>query len=239
MLKNISLLVSAALLLSACGNSDSEVSYIHADSTFSCAQLNESNALGNSGLTNRILTSAFNQLDKAYADDKAIQRFYRDLVRRNLDYAHQFSRSTIQACDGHSDKGVNEAATDALNTFYAEAMQDPRWATCRAFVNGTVDLDAIMVEISEPTTLTIGGDPAAYAVSVVHGAEGYGPDYLKPKITERCEGLLDRQLWGVIGEVAAPVVIKLNEEARVAAAESALRKATQSTVVSKYAEQVV
>ena len=101
MLKNISLLVSAALLLSACGNSDSEVSYIHADSTFSCAQLNESNALGNSGLTNRILTSAFNQLDKAYADDKAIQRFYRDLVRRNLDYAHQFSRSPIQACDGH------------------------------------------------------------------------------------------------------------------------------------------
>lgn len=240
MLKNISLLFSVALFLSACGNSDSEVSYIHADSTFSCAQLNESNALGNSGLTNRILTSAFNQLDKAYADDKAIQRFYRDLVRRNLDYAHQFSKGTIQACDGNSDKGVNQAATDALNTFYAEAMQDPRWATCRAFVDGTVDLDAIMVEISAPTTLTIGGDPSAYVVSVVHGAEGYGPDYLQPKIAERCEGLMDRQLWGVIGEVAAPVVVKLNEEARVAAAAERQQRleAERAQRISLYSENL-
>ena len=101
MLRKISLLASMTMILSGCGDSETKVSYVSGDSTFSCAQLNESAALGNTALTSRILTSALSQLDKTYAEDTAIQRFYRGLVRKDADYSFQFARATIDACEGN------------------------------------------------------------------------------------------------------------------------------------------
>ncbi len=217
MLKIFTVLTLATALLSGCGGSDSEVSYVSADSTFTCAQLNKSDALGESSVSNSILKSAFKQLDMEYVEDTAIQRFYRGLVRKNLDYALQYRKASLQACYGHADKGVNEAATEALNAMYARIMKEPHWATCTAYLDGDVGIDAVIQEMNKPTVLVLGGDSVASYVSVVYRAKDYGPDYLAREVAARCESTPDERLWNAFSEVSAPVAEKLYQKVREAA----------------------
>lgn len=224
MLKKISLLASVAIVMSGCSDSETTVSHVSGDSTFSCAQLNESDALGNTALTGRILTSAFNQLDKAYVEDTVIQRFYRGLVRADVDYRYQFARETLQACEGNAKKGVKRAATDALNSLFARAMKEPRLATCRAYTQGTVKMDAVIREMSEPTTLVLGGDAIARGVSIVYNSRDHGASYLHNEVTSRCKDTPDQRLWSAFGIVAAPVVEQLHKEQQAAAAAERQRQ---------------
>ncbi|MEQ0921718.1 hypothetical protein ABLT09_28600, partial [Pseudomonas aeruginosa] len=171
--------------------------------------------------------TAFKQLDIEYTEDTAIQRFYRGLVRKNLDYAFQHHKETLAACNGHADKGVNEAATDALNSMYARVMKEPRWATCTAYLDGDVTIDGVIQEMKKPTVLVIGGDSVASYVSVVYNAKDYGLDYLKREVKSRCETVPDERLWNAFSDVSAPVANKLYEEAREAAEAERKKKAEE------------
>lgn len=240
MLKRLSALALATATLSGCGSSNSEVPYVSADSTFTCDQLNRSDALGNTATTNSILKSAFKQLDNEYVEDTAIQRFYRGLVRKDLDYAFQHHKETLAACNGHADKGVNEAATDGLNSMYARAMREPRWATCTAYLDGNVNIDGVIQEMMKPTVLVIGGDSVASYVSVVYSAKGYGLDYLKKEVKSNCEAAPDKRLWNAFSEVSAPVANKLYQEASEAAEAERKKKVEEERAnrLSRYSSSL-
>ncbi|MEN1710956.1 hypothetical protein [Pseudomonas aeruginosa] len=234
-MKRLSVLAFTAVLLSGCGNPDAEAPYVSLDSTFTCAQLNNSDALGDGRTSNAILTSAVQQLDSAYVEDTAIQRFYRGLVRRNLDYALQHHKETLQACNGHSDKGVNEAATDALNAIYARMMKAPRWATCTAYLAGEVDMDGVIQEMQHPTVVVMGGDAAARQTLVVYSTKEYGPDYLQREVTAQCKAAPDKRLWNVFSNVSTPVVEQIYRQASEAA-EAELKKKNAEAKAARLAK---
>lgn len=218
----------AVLLLQGCGNSDNEAPRVKAESAFSCDQVNNLRARGDTKSANRMIQASIGQLNAAYTEDKAVQRFYRGLVQKNLDYAYQFYDAIEKSCLATPNQGLNEAATAALNSVYSQTSKQPRWATCRFFNDKSIKPEDVYAEIGNPKVITIGGDAAARNIVIAANSEKYGKTYLLKGVTERCAANPDSRLWMVFGAVGGVAVEEISaEERRVQAEQDAERRRAQ------------
>lgn len=213
MIKRIASLSIIALLVQGCGSSDTEVTYVSSESTFSCGEFNRIKAIGTTNDVTAILNTAYSQLDREYIEDTAIQRFYRNQIRTDIDYAVRYVRTFTETCNGEPDIGVNRAATDALNTMYEQVQVEPRWASCYSFNQGTINAGDVYKEMQQPTTLMIGGDPVVEPVYAVANSSDYGTEYLDNKVREACANEPDKLLWSTYSSISYPIYQELQRQA--------------------------
>ena len=188
-------LTLAVSVLQGCGNSGDTVPMVKGESAFTCRQLSMAEAQGNDQTVSKMTTTTMSILDRAYTEDTPIQHFYRELVRKDLDYAVQHRQLLAQTCSTSADLSLTDAAGQALNNHYARAMAQPRWATCRALNEGDIGYDAIMKEMSTPTAIVLGGDGVASNVLAFTKAPKYGAEYVRKQVEDYCEVNPGVRIW--------------------------------------------
>lgn len=201
MIKKVIFVGFVAILMAGCEDSDKKAPTISAENAYSCAQLNEFSAQRYQGGENRIISSSIRQLDNEYAEDTTIQKFYRNFIREDMDYAVAHHQEVKETCLSNPEMGLADAATKSLNVLYSEYSKKPRWAMCRSFNDEEFDFNAVMEEMKNPSDLLVGGDPIMLYVKHVYKNPNYGESYIKEKVTTYCADHPDERLWSSIGKV--------------------------------------
>lgn len=209
MIKRIASLSIMALLVQGCGSPDTEVNYVSSESTFSCGELNHAKAIGPTNRVTAILNTAYSQLDREYTEDTSIQKFYRNLIRNDIDYAFRHARTISENCDKQPETGINRAATNALNTMFSDIQTEPHWATCESLTKKIISTEDIYREMQNPTTFVIGGDPIIGPVSAVINSPDYGIEYLNNEVQEICATEPEQRLWTIYSSITVPIYHEL------------------------------
>lgn len=206
MLKRFSLITLAAATLYGCGDNEYEAPNVPGDSVFTCGQLNKSDALNDHGYTRKIMDSATNTLDKAYLEDTAVQRFFQGNVMKDVDYNNMYKLAMLEACSGDSDKGVNEAATEALNTTFDKIMHDPRFSLCKGYTDGNFTTEQMFEGIGVPANLDVAGDLVAKMITITLNDARFGPEYIETKTLEKCEAKPDMRVYKALYAVGTEAI---------------------------------
>lgn len=124
-----------ALIVQGCRDSDDTVSYIDAESTSVCADVNHRSSNGDMYGALKLVDAAVMQLNSEYTSEALIQEFLREAVVKG-DYGQKFVGRIISYCAGNPRLGTNMAAADQLNLMYAESVTSESLATCVSYEDG-------------------------------------------------------------------------------------------------------
>ncbi|MEH8202689.1 MULTISPECIES: hypothetical protein [Aeromonas] len=91
-----------------------------------------------------IINSALRMHDAKYTGDTAIEKYYRNYLRKS--YTTYITKSTLASCVVNPEKDLNLILTEQLNGLYAKLLKIPRAITCKNYGENLFSYDAIVGE---------------------------------------------------------------------------------------------
>lgn len=199
------------IFISGCSEENSAPS-LSTESVFYCSEYNESSALKMSDITSKIRRTFLTQMTREYKGDSEVEVFFREHISKKTDYLFNFTSQFELKCLEEPKSGVNEAAVSALSDFYSMARKNPYWAMCYSYNDGTITIDDIDNETTNPSVRNIAGNTGRSTIRSVLVHENYGSDYIQRELENLCATNPNNRLWSTAWGISSKVVDKLNRE---------------------------